>query len=143
MNETRILALDYGTKRIGVAVTDPLLIFAYPLTTINNDSKFWDELKKIINEYNVSKIIIGIPFKEDGTTGNVAEEVVNFQAEIKKKFLLEIELVDERYSSLIAQQRIIESVSSKKKRQDKSLVDKNAAAILLEDYIRKHSSNEL
>ena len=63
MNEERILAIDYGTKRIGLAITDPLKIFAYPLITLPNDSKFIMQLKKIIAEYHVVKIILGYPLK--------------------------------------------------------------------------------
>jgi putative Holliday junction resolvase len=137
LEEARILALDYGEKRIGLAVTDPLNMFAYPLVTINNDSKFWDEFSSIIRDYKIVKIIMGNPLKESGAFSNVTSPVLKFKEEIEKKFSLPVELVDERYTSKIAQQRIMESVSSKKKRKDKSLIDKNAAAILLEDYLSK------
>jgi putative Holliday junction resolvase len=136
--EERILAIDFGEKRIGIAVTDPLKIFAYPLTTINNDLKFLDRLKEIITQYSVTKIILGIPLREDGSETVISRKVLNFKSTVEKELNIEIELVDERYSSQIAKDRIIESVVSKKKRRDKSLLDKNAAAVILEDWLKSH-----
>ncbi len=136
MKEERILAIDFGAKRIGIAITDPLNMFAYPLTTLANDAKFMDNFKKILNQYNVAKIVIGMPFKESGEESITGKIVLEFVEMIKSKITQEIILADERYSSEIAMQRIIESVPSKKKRRDKGLVDKNAAAVILEDFLR-------
>ncbi|MDP3446368.1 MAG: Holliday junction resolvase RuvX [Ignavibacteria bacterium] len=138
MIEERILAIDFGEKRIGIAITDPLKIFAYPLTTINNDLKFLDRLKEIITQYSVTKIILGIPLREDGSETVISRKVMNFKSTVEKELNIEIELVDERYSSQIAKDRIIESVVSKKKRRDKSLLDRNAAALILEDWLKCH-----
>ena len=140
MSEQRILAIDYGEKRIGLAVTDPLNMFAYPLTTLNNDSKFWSNFLKIVTEYNVAQIVLGFPLKENGEVSSSTVAVNKFLEELKKRVTLPVELVDERYSSDIAKQRIIASVSSKQKRRDKSLVDKNAAAVILEDYMNSRGS---
>lgn len=137
MKEERILSIDYGQKRIGFAITDPLNMFGYPLATFHNDKNFWDELIKVISEYSVSKIILGYPLKESGSESKSSKAVLKFKEEIEKRTTLPIELVDERYSSSIAKDRIIQSVSSKKKRRDKSLVDKNAAAVMLEDYLNR------
>lgn len=134
--EKRILAIDYGEKRIGIAITDPLNIFAYALTTLENNSKFFGELKKIISEYHVVKIIIGNPTKESGEDSKISGLVHRFKDEVLNNTGLPIELIDERYSSEIARQRVIEIVVSKKKRRDKSLLDKNSAAVILEDYLR-------
>jgi len=135
LKEERILALDFGEKRIGLAVTDPLNMFGYPLATYLNDSKFWDNLSKVILEYSVVKIVLGYPLKESGAESASSKAVLKFKEELEKRIRLPIELIDERYSSSIAMERIIQSVSSKKKRRDKSLVDKNAAAVMLEDYL--------
>ncbi len=137
MNEERILAIDYGTKRIGLAVTDPLKMFAIPFDTIPNDKHTLDKLKQIISEKNVVKIILGNPVKENGEDSTISKDVRKFKSELEKKIDLAIELVDERYSSDIASKRILESVPSKKKRRNKSLVDKNAAAVILEDYLKE------
>ena len=94
-------------------------------------------MKEIIKEKNVRKIIIGDPVKEDGTRTLIHKQINKFTEELKKTVKVEIEFVDERYTSEMAKQRIIETVPSKKKRRDKSLLDKNAAAILLEDYLKE------
>jgi putative Holliday junction resolvase len=138
LKEERTLAIDFGAKRIGIAVTDPLNMFAYPLTTLPNDSNFLDKLKKIISEYSVVRIIVGMPYKESGEHSVTGKSVLEFVDTLKQKITLEIILADERYSSEIAQQRIIESVPSKKKRRDKSLLDKNAAAVILEDFLKSY-----
>lgn len=136
MEEARILAIDYGEKRIGLAITDPLNIFAYPLTTLQNDKDFFKNLKSILDQYRVVKILIGNPIKEDGSIPKLFVKIEELKNEIEQKFSISVLLVDERYSSEIAKQRVIESVKSKKKRKDKSLLDKNAAAVILEDYMK-------
>ncbi len=135
-NSERILAIDFGEKRIGIAISDPLKMFAIPLTTINNDKNFWYKFTELYDEYNVVKIILGYPLEEDGSKSFVTKKVDNFNKELKKKFPVEVELVDERYSSAIAWEQIVESVPSKKKRRDKSLIDRNAAAVILNDYLK-------
>jgi putative Holliday junction resolvase len=137
MEESRILSIDYGKKRIGIAITDPLQIFAYPLKTIQNNRSKWDELGKIFKEYIIEKVILGYPLKEDGTKSESTLLVEGFKEEFEKKYSFSLELVDERYSSEIARQKILESVTSRKKRRDKSLVDMNAASIILEDYLKE------
>jgi putative holliday junction resolvase len=135
LDEKRLLAIDFGKKRIGIAVTDPLNLFAYPLTTLSNDLKLWNNINKIISDYHVVKLIIGYPIKENGDESVSSKEVLKFKEELGNRSNLPIVLIDERYSSEIARQRIILSVPSRKKRRDKSLLDKNAAAVILEDYL--------
>ncbi len=135
IEQKRLLGIDYGSKRVGIAITDPLRIFAYGLTTIQNDSKFWDNLNKLFTEYEVELIVLGYPLKESGERSSSTDLIEKFQAELEEKIRIPIELVDERYSSSIAEQQILESVTSKKKRRNKGLVDKNAAAIILQDYM--------
>lgn len=138
MNQTeikRIFSIDYGEKRVGIAVTDPLRLFAYPLITLLNDSNLFNNMKKLLEEYECERIILGLPVKESGEHSKISGLVLEFKEELAKITPLPIVFVDERYSSSIAQQRILEGVKSKKKRRDKSLVDKNAACIILEDYL--------
>lgn len=135
--EKRILAIDYGTKRIGIAISDPLQIFAFPLITLSNDLKLWSNIEKIFSEYNIEKIILGYPYKETGEKSSVALLIDEFYIKLKEKINIEIILRDERYTSLIATERIISSVKSKKKRQDKSLIDKGAAAVILEEFLNE------
>jgi putative Holliday junction resolvase len=134
-NELRVLAVDWGIKRIGLAISDPLQLFAIGLVTINNNSKFWKDFLSTIANYNIVKIIVGLPFYNDGTESDLAKKVHEFINELQSKTNVQIETIDERYSSKIAEHQIIESVKSKKKRQDKSLVDKMAAAVILQNYL--------
>lgn len=135
-NTERIIAIDYGEKRIGIAISDPLKMFAIPLTTLANNKDIWYEIKKIFDDYNIIKAILGYPLREDGGKTKITDFVEKFASDFKKKFNLEIKLVDERYSSSIALEHILESVKSKKKRKDKGLIDQNAAAVILEDYLK-------
>lgn len=131
----RILAIDYGIKRVGFAITDPLRLFAYPLMTINMDKYFWEKFEKLFKEYQIEIIVLGYPLKEDGSRSSSTELIERFKTELEKRKTIKIELVDERYSSAIAKERILESVPSKKKRRNKNLVDMNAAAVILQDYL--------
>ena len=139
IEQKRLLGIDYGAKRVGIAITDPLRIFAYGLTTLQNDNKFWDNLTKLFSEFEVELIVLGYPLKESGERSSSTELIEKFHIELEEKIKIPIELVDERYSSSIAQQQILESVTSKKKRRNKGLVDKNAAAIILQDYLDMNS----
>ncbi|NOX18927.1 MAG: Holliday junction resolvase RuvX [Chlorobi bacterium] len=135
--QKRILAIDFGEKRIGIAVSDPLRMFAIPIVTLSNDKSFFRELRKLFERYSVEKILLGYPLKENNEKSSVAGKVEKFQKKLSVEFKdIPIEYVDERYSSQIAVQHIIAGVKSKKKRRDKSLIDKNAAAVILEDYLR-------
>ena len=131
----RILSVDFGEKRIGIAISDPLKMFAIPLITIENNNLFFNKLKEIIEEYNFVKIVLGYPLKEDGTKTILTDKVEEFKTKLEKQFKIEVIYVDERYSSSIAWEQIKVSVKSKKKRRDKSLIDKNAAAVILEDFL--------
>ncbi len=135
-NSERILGIDYGKKRVGIAISDPLKMFATPLITINNDSNFWNNFKEIIEKYNIIHIALGYPLNEDGTKTKLSSIIEEFGKKIENKFKIPIELIDERYSSAIAWEQIIEGVPSKKKRRDKSLIDRNAAAVILSDYLK-------
>lgn len=135
-NLSRILAIDYGTKRIGLALTDPLMTFAYPYQTILNDQNMWNNLLKIISEMGVSKIVLGYPLKESGDKSTSTNEVEKFHKLLSEKYKNEIILWDERYTSSIAKENILNSVNKKQKRRDKGLLDQNAAAIILQEYLR-------
>lgn len=134
-NLSRILAIDYGAKRIGLALCDPLKTFAYPYTTILNDDTTFRELKKIISEQEIEKIIMGNPLREDGQVSRMLKPILDFKSKLEKNFSLEVILVDESYSSSTAQERIIASVPKKSKRREKGLIDKNAAAVILQEYL--------
>ncbi len=133
--ETRILAIDYGLKRIGLALSDPLKIFAYPFKTLNNDNKLINDLKELVDTQGITEIVVGYPLKENGEKSSSTLEVEKFVLRLKESFKIDIILRDERYTSELAKQNILQSVTKKKKRQDKGLVDRNAASIFLQEYL--------
>ena len=129
------MAIDYGEKRIGIALSDPLSTFAYPYTTIQNSSSLISDLSKIIAEKNIVKVILGQPSLIFKSSLKISEKVQKLRAEIETKLKVEVLLWDEEYSSIIAKEKVIESVTKKSKRKDKGLVDKQAAAIILQEYL--------
>ncbi|HEY6907054.1 MAG TPA: Holliday junction resolvase RuvX [Ignavibacteriaceae bacterium] len=131
----RIMGMDYGFKRIGIALSDPLLIFAYPYKTLLNDQNLWGEVDKIIVEKNVIKIILGYPVDNRGIKTDVTRKVEQFSKDLMKKFKLEVIFWDESYTSVLAQEKVLESVAKKAKRRDKGLLDQNSAAIILQEYL--------
>ncbi len=133
MAEQRILSIDYGKKRIGIALSDPLFTFAYSFKTLINDKNLWKNIAEIINEKKVVKVILGLPNKERNK--ELVEKISKFKNEIEKRFKLEVITWDEEYTSAIAQERIIESVTKRKKRRDKGLIDRNSAAVILQEYL--------
>jgi putative Holliday junction resolvase len=135
MEEKRILAIDYGLKRIGLALSDPLEIFAYPHDVIYNDESLWRNLEKIISENAVYKIILGLPLRENGEKSHITDAVIKFKEELEIKTKLPVIFWDETYSSKTAMQNIIAGGVKKQKRRDKTLLDKGAAAVILTEYM--------
>lgn len=132
---TRIMSIDFGLKRIGIALSDPLKKFASPFLTIPNDEKLFTNLKKIIEEKSVEKIILGLPDDSPNSSKSVYNDVIEFKSQLEEKFNIQVILWNETHTSKIAERRIIESVKSKKKRQDKGLIDMQSAAIILSEYL--------
>lgn len=131
----RILAIDYGTKRVGIAVSDPLQIIANGLDTVATDRLF-DFLKKYIGEEEVDLLVVGMPMHLDGRPAQIADKVERFIKEFQKLFPnIKVETRDERFTSEDAKIIIRKSGAKKKKRRDKSLVDKVAAVLILQDYM--------
>ncbi len=140
MNEKkRIIAFDFGIKRIGVAISDPLQIGAFPLHTFANDSALKSNLEKIKSEYQLEIILLGMPKNFSGAEHQLEKEIMNFKIILEKIFEIEVQLVDEMFTSSIAQNKIVESYTKKSSRRDKGLIDRHAAAILIEDYLRKRN----
>lgn len=131
----RIIALDYGKKRTGVAVTDPLQIIANGLTTIDSDQLiYW--LKDYFIKETVDKIILGFPTNLDGTDTHITDKVRKVKSSLERVFPdKEVILIDEWYSSKMAFQTMIDSGISQKARRNKALIDEISATILLKDYL--------
>lgn len=131
----RILSVDYGRKRTGLAVTDPLQIIAGGLATVST-SELFDYLKKYIEREQVERIIIGEPRQPNGEPSENLQRVQQFVNRWRKAVPeVPIEFYDERFTSVLAHQAMLQGGLRKKARQDKALVDEISATILLQDYL--------
>ncbi|HZI53407.1 MAG TPA: Holliday junction resolvase RuvX [Chitinophagaceae bacterium] len=133
----RILSIDYGLKRTGLAVTDPLQIIATGLTTIDS-KQLIPFLKNYFAEEQVELIIIGEPKNWDDTDTHATPLVEKCIKELQKNFpSMPVEKVDERYTSKMAKDAMLEMGMKKMQRRNKALVDEIAATIMLQEYMRK------
>ncbi len=132
----RILTLDIGTKRIGIAVSDALWLGAVPLYTIErkNDKTALDKIKEICKEYNTKTILIGVPYNMDGTLGFQAKNCLDFIKPLEQEYTILKQ--DERLSSNEAEEILRQK--GKKYTKNKALVDTVAACIILESYLDKN-----
>lgn len=131
----RIISIDYGQKRTGLAVTDPMKIIANGLTTISTHT-LYDFLKDYISKENVERIIVGLPKQTNGLPSENMKRIEPFVAKWKKDFpAIPIEYYDERFTSVLAHRAMIDGGLKKKTRQDKALVDKISATIILQSYL--------
>jgi putative Holliday junction resolvase len=134
------MGLDYGTVRIGVSVSDPLKIIAQGFTTLQNGQDVVDRILSIVQEQAVERIIVGNPLNLRGEISTKAEEVQEFVKRLKAKTAVEIVMLDERFTSVMAQRSIMTMGTKKKQRQNnKGKVDEVAAAILLQSYLDAQS----
>jgi putative holliday junction resolvase len=132
----RILSIDYGKKRTGLAVTDPLQIIATGLTTVETPQLF-KYLKEYFAKEPVELIIMGEPKNMDDSDTHATPLVKQAVARLKKEFpTIPIQMVDERFTSKMASQAMIDMGLKKKQRQNKALVDEIAATIMLQEYLR-------
>lgn len=139
MLKDRIMGLDIGDKTIGVSVSDLLGITAQGITTIKRKSKKQDveELKKIIDEYDVKKIVSGLPINMNGSIGPRAQKVQNLCEFISLETGLEVDFWDERLSTMEVENMLIQGDVSRKKR--KKVIDKLSAVIILQGYMDSHN----
>lgn len=131
----RVLALDVGTKTIGVAVSDELGITANGVATIKRKDIEYDtaELGRIIGRYSPSELLVGIPYRSDGSVGKRGEEIMRFADKLKKAFAIPVTYWDESYSTADAERFLISADISRKKR--KRVIDKMAAVYILAEYL--------
>ncbi len=138
----RIIALDYGDSRIGVAISDELCITSLPLTTIDN-SGFEDVLERIeglIDKYDVEEIVVGLPLHMDGSSGERVEVTREFVSRLRQKISVPIFLFDERLSSAEVERVLLEADLSREKRRQKK--DKLAASLILRRYLESHKGGK-
>jgi len=131
----KILALDFGLSKIGVALLNTENNIAFPRKTLRNDADIFEKLKNLCKKENIAKIIIGKALMLDGKNSEISDFTERFIEKLKKKLSLEIITVNEQFTSKIAQQKMQELTLKKTKK--KLEIDSIAAQILLEEYISK------
>ena len=138
----RTMGLDIGSRTIGVAISDELGITAQGLKTISRTSKEGDfeEIRKIISEFQIGKIVVGLPKNMNGTLGKQAEIVLQWARDLKEKVTLPVETWDERLSTVEASKVLLEADVSRRKR--KKAVDKLAAVIILQGYMDRSKNSD-
>jgi putative Holliday junction resolvase len=137
---SRILSIDYGTKRIGLAVTDPLQIFASPLITVS-PKEFDSFISEYLKKEEVDDFVIGYPVQMNNQPSESVNYINPFIKKLKKTYPEKnIHLVDERFTSHMAFRTMIDGGVKKRDRQDKSMVDKISAAIILQSFLDSRSN---
>lgn len=129
---SRVLGVDYGTKRVGLALSDTLGITASPLATVPRPDVV-DEVKNLVKEMDVGTIVVGLPTGLSGVEGTSASEARQLADELGSATGVEVVLVDERYTSRIAESSLLESGMKRRERREK--IDQVAAALILQDYL--------
>lgn len=140
----RILSIDYGDKRVGFAITDSLKVIVQGLYTFSyegNDKKILKELDKILEEYEIDTIIVGMPYNMDGTRGFRAEKTEKFIHKLKCKYnKINIDTIDERLTTVMANKTM--NLLDIKQDNKKKIVDTLSAVYILEDYLKKVSPQD-
>lgn len=136
----RVMALDYGTKAIGVAISDELRLTVRPLMTIRrrrqSRNQIIAEIKALLDEYEAAELIVGLPLRMDGTIGDAAERINGFIVELQKALTIPVIAQDERLTSYEADEMMRELGFAQHQRKEKS--DEYAAAIILREYLESH-----
>jgi putative Holliday junction resolvase len=135
----RFLGIDIGTKRIGIAICDPMLITTRSLIALPRvpEDKAVEEIAKICKEYSITTVAVGLPYNMDGTLGSQAQDCQNFAKRLEVEAKLEVCFEDERLTSFEAEQ--ILASQGKKYTKNKELVDMMSAEIILRQFINKRS----
>ena len=134
----RILAIDYGRKRTGIAVTDPLQLIANRLTTISSHN-IWEFLEEYLKKEKVEIIVVGYPTQMNNEASEAVKYINPFLKKLRIRYPgLTIEIVDERFTSKMAFRTMIDGGLKKQKRQDKALIDSISATIILQSYMEKN-----
>ena len=135
MIQGRVLAIDYGEVRVGIALSDPLRILATPFVVLKNDGNLLENIKKIIIEKQVSQIVLGLPINLKGKDSKKTEEIREFYRKLKDYMSLPIELVDERFTTYEANAELKKMGYSVK--ESRKVIDKIAASLILKSYLKQ------
>lgn len=131
----RIMGIDFGSKRIGISISDPTLTIAQGLLVLENNPEFFDKVKDICFKYDVKLIVVGLPISLSGRYSSKTNEVLKFVDKLKSKLKIDIVKWDERFTTKIAQRAKIEMNLKKKKRKEKIFDDIISATLILQSYL--------
>lgn len=131
----RVLGIDYGSRRVGIAVSDPLRVLAREAGTMDNTTGLVGAIAEMIREEQVVLVVVGMPYAPDGGRGGKAEEVGRFVDALSHAVDVPVETWDESFTSVNARQAFIDGGMKKKQRQQKGRVDEMAARLLLQEYL--------
>ena len=140
---TRVMGIDFGMKRVGVAVSDPLKIIAQGIDTLENNASLVAKITDIVKQMSVGKIVVGKPLKLSGLAGDSAMEAAKFAEKLRerlKKESLDVDVVewDERFTTTMAHRTQLELGVKKKERQKKGNLDRMASQLILQSYLDSH-----
>jgi putative holliday junction resolvase len=138
----RLMALDYGKRRTGIAVSDPLQIIASGLDTVDT-SQLLEYVKNYIVRESVERIVMGMPTQPNGAPSENAARVAEFAGRLRKAVSVPVEFYDERFTSVMAHQAMLDGGLHRKARQNKALVDKISATIILQSYMESHRNQQI
>ncbi|MGC9325068.1 MAG: Holliday junction resolvase RuvX [Desulfomonilia bacterium] len=133
------MAIDYGKKRMGIAISDPGCTMAHPLDTIavRPDGSHMVQIQKVVTEYEVGKVVVGLPYNMDGSVSEIGKEVITWAHDLETMLSLPVELFDERLTSFEAHELLIShQVKGRKRRK---VVDKIAASLILREYLNMYT----
>jgi putative holliday junction resolvase len=140
-SEGRLLALDYGSVRVGLALSDPLRILARPAGVLPRSPALISTIQGLIEQESVCLVVVGVPYAPDGGLGAKGTEVMHFVEDLRKAVTVPVDTWDESGTSVDARALMIRSGKKKKQREHKGSVDERAAALLLQQYIEAHGKN--
>jgi putative Holliday junction resolvase len=131
---TRVLGIDVGSVRVGLAVSDETCTLASPLATVpNNPHTIWTRIAGEMEDRQVERVVVGLPRKLDGSEGDAAEQARGFAAELQRRVAAPVEFWDERFTTTIAERSLIESGVRRRRRRE--VIDAVAAAVLLQSWL--------
>lgn len=136
---SKVIAIDYGSKKVGIAISDISQKIAFSLETVSNKNLF-SFLEQLLKDEKISLIVVGNPLSLKNTENKISSEIYAFINKLKQKFSsIKIDTIDERFTSVIAKKSIVNSELPYMKRRNKNLVDKISATIILQDYLDNYN----
>ena len=136
---SKVIAIDYGSKKVGIAISDISQKIAFSLETVSNKNLL-SFLEQLFKDEKISLIVVGNPLSLKNTENKISSDIYIFINKLKQKFSsIKIDTIDERYTSVIAKKSIVNSELPYMKRRNKNLVDKISATIILQDYLDNYN----